>query len=89
MPWLIVNLLIYSFKQKIQAAEPANVLYISFCILIITALPFRFLTFSDSEHTGITPKNVEDALVILAIPMGWCYLLFFARFNIFLYFFNF
>ena len=67
------------FYLKNLLGEPANLLYQLFCILIVLAVPFRFVTFKDSEKTGIYPYNVEDTFVILAVPCGWCYMLFFAR----------
>jgi hypothetical protein len=53
------------------------VFYLVFCFLILLAVPFRFLKFESG--TGITPVNVEDTLVILAVPCGWAHLLFYAR----------
>ncbi len=54
--------------------------YIVFCILIITAVPFRFVSFSNQDSSGIYPYQVEDQIVIVAVTCGWMYFLFFARF---------
>ena len=58
--------------------EPANVFYNLFCILVILAFPWRFVTLGTTEGS-ITARNVEDTFVILAIPCAWMHLLFYAR----------
>ena len=68
------------YYLKNLAGEPANVLYQLFCILVLLAVPFRFVSFPNSASTGITPANVEDTFIIIAVPCGWGYLLFFARY---------
>lgn len=52
--------------------------YVIFGVLILAAVPFRFIAFSNAEKT-MTNKHVEDTLVIIAIPCGWVHLLFYAR----------
>lgn len=55
--------------------EPANVFYNLFCILVILAFPWRFITLDGP----ISARHVEDTFVILAIPCAWMHLLFYAR----------
>lgn len=52
--------------------EPANVLLNLFCIFVLLALPFRFMTFAEA-------RTIEDTFVILAVPCGWMHLLLYAR----------
>lgn len=66
----------FIYFLKNLKGEPANVFYLIFCILILVAIPFRFVKFDSS---GVTARGVEDTLVILAIPCGWVHLLFYAR----------
>ncbi len=70
--------LFYNLFLTFKKGEPANVLYLTFDILILLAIPFRFVNFS--EESSISAQNVEDAFLILAIPCGWCHMLFYARF---------
>ncbi|CAH3196355.1 unnamed protein product, partial [Porites evermanni] len=48
---------------------PGKSLFLVSCILVIIALPCRYLGQRDAETT----------MMILAAPMAWCYLLFFCR----------
>jgi hypothetical protein len=61
-----------------KAGEPGNVFYTLFCILVLLAIPFRFVTLP--TEVNITARNVEDTFVILAIPCAWMHLLFYARY---------
>ena len=60
-----------------KISEPANVLYLLFDLLILMAIPFRFVTFASSS--SVSARTVEDTFVILAIPLGWSHLLFYFR----------
>jgi hypothetical protein len=66
----------YYFCLK-KISEPANVLYLLFDLMILMAIPFRFVTFDHSAT--VTSRAVEDTFVILAIPLGWSHLLFYFR----------
>lgn len=48
---------------------PGKAIFLVSCLLVITALPCRYLG----------SRNAETILLILAAPMAWCYLLFFCR----------
>lgn len=48
---------------------PGKAIFLMSCLLVILALPFRYVGY----------RNVETAMLILAAPMAWCYLLFFCR----------
>lgn len=66
----ILGWLILSLTEK--SGEPANVFYLIFNILIMLAIPFRFIKVDIAKH-------IEDHFVILAIPCGWLHLLFYFR----------
>lgn len=48
---------------------PGKAIFLVSCVLVILALPCRYL----GEH------QAETTMLILAAPMAWCYLLFFCR----------
>jgi len=52
-------------------------LYLIFDFCILLAIPFRFVAFSG--ESSISPRDVEDAFLIIGIPCGWCHLLLYAR----------
>ncbi|XP_062610763.1 uncharacterized protein LOC134272556 isoform X2 [Saccostrea cucullata] len=59
---------IFSFLKNCKNA-PAQTLFMISCILFLACIPFRFLEM----------KQVEDVLMIIAVPCSWLFLLFFAR----------
>ncbi|XP_078309757.1 uncharacterized protein LOC111108840 isoform X4 [Crassostrea virginica] len=64
----IVTQGIFSFLKNCKNA-PAQTLFMISCVLFIACIPFRFLEM----------KQVEDVLMIIAVPCAWLFLLFFAR----------
>lgn len=58
----------FSFLKNCKNA-PAQTLFMISCVLFLACIPFRFLEM----------KQVEDVLMIIAVPCAWLFLLFFAR----------
>ena len=58
-----------SCKHLLQRDAPGKAIFLVSCVLVILALPCRYL----GEH------QAETTMLILAAPMAWCYLLFFCR----------
>ena len=64
-----------SFKQK---GTPAKLIYTVSNLLIMAAIPFRFLQLLDGEGVEEHYRVVEEKLLAIAIPGIWFYLMFFA-----------
>jgi len=56
-------------RYLLQRDAPGKSIFLMSCVLVILALPCRYLG----------EQNAETAMLILAAPMAWCYLLFFCR----------
>lgn len=56
-------------QMKTLRDAPGKAIFLVSCVLVILALPCRYL----GEH------QAETTMLILAAPMAWCYLLFFCR----------
>ena len=65
--WLIFNIVLR--QCFLQRDAPGKSIFLVSCVLVIIALPCRYLG----------EQIAETAMLSLAAPMAWCYLLFFCR----------